>query len=121
LAYNTKNIITDLSALKPVPQYFNKVADQYEAAEGSFGASNVQLWGTKIKDSFAGTANTTKDYTAAPMRGLSVQNDGAADITFVVNALTITVKPNEGFNGEFEPFTSLQINASVAFRAVVKG
>jgi hypothetical protein len=55
------------------------------------------------------------------MSGFAVQNDGNANLTFTINGLTITVKPTEGFEDIFEPFTSVQVNATGAFRAVVKG
>lgn len=39
MSYNTKSLKTDLSGKKPVPQYFNPSADNYEVLYGAHGAS----------------------------------------------------------------------------------
>lgn len=39
MPYNTKNLKTDAGG-KPIPQYFNTVADDYEPIEGQDGAAN---------------------------------------------------------------------------------
>lgn len=80
----------------------------------------VTLNDSNVKDAFEGTASDTKTYQSK-MRGFSIQNDGAANLTFTINGLTITVKPTEGYEDNFDPFTSVQITATGAFRAVVRG
>lgn len=80
----------------------------------------VLVRGSVVKDAFNGSTNTTKTYVTA-MRGFSIVNDGAADITFTISGKTITVKPNETWDGKFDPFTSVTVVAVGAFRAVVKG
>lgn len=80
----------------------------------------MQLTGSNVKDAFEGTANTTKTYVSK-MQGFSIQNDGAANLTFTIGGLTITVKPTEGYEDRFDPFTSVQIITTGAFRAVVRG
>ncbi|MGF9711634.1 hypothetical protein [Paenibacillus naphthalenovorans] len=124
MAYNTRNIAKDGSN-QPVPQYYNPTADAFEPVQGSNGASNVQLTGSNVKDAFSGSANVTKNYLPpeypTPMRGFSLVNDGAPDVTFTIGGKTITVKQNETFDGLFDPFTSVTVTATGAFRAVVKG
>jgi hypothetical protein len=103
------------------PQHYNPVADAYQAIKGEDGAPySIQL-GTRVKDSFSGTANVTKTYTSN-MRGFVIMNDDTTnDLTFTINNLTITVKAGEGFDGMFDPFTSVTVTTTVPFRAIVKG
>ena len=51
--------------------------------------------------------------------GFSIMNDGTADLSFTINGYTRTVKPGEGYNALFEPFTSVSIAATSAYRAEV--
>jgi hypothetical protein len=80
----------------------------------------MQLTSSNVKDSFSGSANVTKPY-ATQMRGFSLVNDGAPDVTFTIGGKTITVKQNETFDALFDPFTSVTVTATGAFRAIVKG
>lgn len=43
MAYNTKSIVKDVNQ-KPIPQYYNKDLDVYEALEGKNGASKIMLY-----------------------------------------------------------------------------
>ena len=43
MAYNTKSIVKDVNQ-KPIPQYYNKDLDVYEALEGKNGASKIILY-----------------------------------------------------------------------------
>ena len=43
MAYNTKSIVKDVNQ-KPIPQYYNKDLDVYEALEGKNGASRTILY-----------------------------------------------------------------------------
>jgi hypothetical protein len=105
---------------KYAPQHYNPELDVYQAVRGEDGAPySIQL-GTRIKDSFSGSATITKTYTNS-MRGFVIMNDDATnDLTFTINNLTMTVKAGEGFDGQFDPFTSVTVTTTVAFRAVVK-
>lgn len=112
MAHNTKYMLTDATGKIPIPQYYDAISDTYKPLTNQ-GMYNV-------KDSFEGTATVIKTYTS-PMRGFSIQNDSAENITFTINGLTIKLKPTEGFEDYFEPFTSIQITANGAFRAMVRG
>jgi hypothetical protein len=112
MAHNTKNMLTDASGKTQIPQYFDQVADSYKPL------TNQGMY--SIRDSFENVTSITKTYTS-PMRGFSIQNDSTDIITFTINGLTIKLKPTEGFEDYFEPFTSVQITANGAFRAMVRG
>lgn len=103
----------------PAPQYFNKKANQYEVIEGRDGANSFIEKGRIVKEVISGSANVTKAY-GSPMFGFAITNDGLADLTFTINSLTITVKPGESFDDLFEPFNGVVINATDAFRSVVR-
>jgi hypothetical protein len=109
MAYNNKETLKDVKG-NPIPQYYDPKDDTYKPLDGPI----------TVQDAFADTANVTKTYSSS-MSGFAVQNDGTTNLTFTINGLTITVKPTEGFEDIFEPFTSVQVNATGAFRAVVKG
>jgi hypothetical protein len=44
MSYNTKALITDVSAM-PIPQYYNPDTDAYEAIQGAYGANRILLYG----------------------------------------------------------------------------
>lgn len=48
MAYNTKELVTDLNT-KPVPQYYNESADSYEVLKGANGAALMQLTGRNVE------------------------------------------------------------------------
>lgn len=112
MAHNSKFMLTDASGKMPIPQYYDPISDSYKplTTQGMYS----------VKDSFEGTISITKTYTSS-MRGFSIQNDSTENITFTINGLTIKLKPTEGFEDYFEPFTSVQITSNGAFRAVVRG
>lgn len=112
MAYNTKTMLTDASGKIFIPQFFDESTDSYKPL------TNQGIF--PIKDAFEGTTSITKTYTSN-MRGFFIQNDGTDIITFTINGLTIKVKPTEGFDDYFEPFTSIQITSTGAFRALVRG
>lgn len=103
------------------PQHYNPVNDLYEAIRGEDGGSYSIELGTRVKDVFSGSANITKNY-GSNMRGIVILNDDTTnDLTFTINSLTLTVKAGEGFDGMFDPFTSITVTTTVPFRAIVKG
>jgi hypothetical protein len=74
-----------------------------------------------VRDAFSASALTTKNYSST-MKEVTVNNfDASAFLTLIVNNISVTVGPSEVFNGEFEPFTNVTINATALFGAVVKG
>jgi hypothetical protein len=109
MAYNTKYMLTDATGRNFIPQYYDPFTDTFKP-----------LLNPKVRDSFSNTTNVTKNYTN-PMCGFAIQNDGTANLTVTINGMTITVKPTEGFEENFEPFTQVQVVASGAFRAIVRG
>lgn len=117
MGYNNKGLVTDVNR-KPVPQYFNPKTDQYEAISGRFGATDFIQKGTIAEEAWEGTANITKTFPSLRY-GLSIVNDGIADLTFTVNGQTRRVKPGESYSSLFNAFTSVVISASSAYRAEV--
>lgn len=106
---------------KYAPQYYNPSSDAYQVAKGEDGATYSIPLGTRVKDSFTGSTSVTKTYSSS-MRGFTIINDDTTNnLTFTINSLTITVKAGEGFDGIFDPFTSVTVTTTVPFRAIVKG
>jgi hypothetical protein len=73
-----------------------------------------------VIEAWSGSANTTKTWDGY-MQGFYIKNDGASDLTFTVNGMTFTVKTGEIFEDVFQPFNSLTITTTVAYRAYVRG
>lgn len=80
----------------------------------------VQARGSKVKDRIYGSANVTKTYTT-PMSGFEISNDGVSTISYTINGMTFDVKAGEIDSAQFDPFTSVTITATVAYRARVFG
>ena len=59
---------------------------------------------------------TYRNNTNNPWISVMITNDGASDITLVINNISIIVKSGETYDDDFVGFTSLNILASVAFR-----
>lgn len=116
MAYNTKNILKDGSG-QPAPVVFDKEADQYYVLEGVQGAAYYRQRGTIAMESWDNTAPVTS--FPSERYGFSILNDGTADLTFTINSQTRKVKPGEAYSSLFEPFTSLSISATGAYRAEV--
>ncbi|MET3658175.1 hypothetical protein [Sporosarcina psychrophila] len=103
----------------PAPQYFNEKTGRFEPITGRNGANAFIEKGRVVKDYFEGRETVTKTYDT-PMFGFGIVNDGVADLTFTINGMQIPVRENEGWDDLFEPFTTVTINATGPFRAVVR-
>lgn len=103
----------------PAPQYYNPAADRFEPITGRDGANAFIEKGRVVKDAFSGVSSITKNYSTF-MFGFGIVNDGDSDLTVSINDFNILVKPYESFDDLFEPFTSVTITATDAFRAVVR-
>lgn len=90
------------------------------AGINSDGSRNVSLTGSIVKDKIYGSSNITKNYEA-PMRGFEIVNDGVANLTYTINGMTFDVKAGEVDYNSFDPFTSVTITATSAYRARVFG
>lgn len=100
------------------PQFYDETLDDYVIAKGSDGAPFYRARGSIAMEAWEGSANTTQTFTSNRY-GFSIVNDGTADLTFTINAQTRKVKVGESYSALFEPFTSVTINATSAFRAEV--
>lgn len=103
----------------PAPQYFNTRTQQYEVITGSYGANSFIERGRLVKDVFSGSATVTKIYGTS-MYGLGIVNDGQADLTVTINMFDIVVQPGESFDDLFDPFQRVTIEATDAFRAIIR-
>lgn len=103
---------------QPAPQYFNPVTDAYEYITGKWGANAFIQHGTIAAEAWEGSATLTKTFPDARY-AFSVQNDGTTDLTFSINGQTRRVVPGEGYHALFEPFTSVTITTTSAYRAEV--
>jgi hypothetical protein len=64
---------------------------------------------------FAGSTTATHATTDS-CYGFTIINDGASDLTFTINGITITVKSGECFRGEFNNYASVTVTTTVAYR-----
>jgi len=66
--------------------------------------------------------NTTNTYNKSSGNwiSLAIINDGVSDLTFTVNNITITVKPNEKFDDDFVFFNTITVTTTVAYRLVCR-
>jgi hypothetical protein len=101
-----------------MPQFFNDNLNDFEVQKGENGAAFYITRGTIAMESWEGSANITKTFTSNRY-GFSIVNDGTANLTFTINTQTRTVKPGENYHALFEPFTSVVITATSAYRAEV--
>lgn len=116
MAANNKDL--KLANGKMAPQFFDDTLDDYVIAKGSDGAPFYRARGTIAMEAWEGSANITQTYTTNRY-GFSVINDGTADLTFIINTQTRKVKVGEAYSALFEPFTTVTINATSAYRAEV--
>ena len=75
----------------------------------------IQVMTPRIINYYAGSETATH----TPNEGcteFSIINDGSSDLTFAIGDNTITVKPNETFDGSFKLFTSVTVTTTVAYR-----
>lgn len=103
----------------PAPQYYNTKTQQFEVITGSYGANSFIERGRIVKDIVNGTASVTRTY-GMNMYGFGIVNDGLSDITVRINNIEIIVKPTESFDDLFDPFQTVTIEATDAFRAVIR-
>jgi hypothetical protein len=103
---------------KPAPAYYNDSTEQYEYLKGVNGGPYYTHRGTVAQEAWEGNATITKTFTENRY-GFSIMNDGAADLTFTINSQTRTVKPGEAYSALFDPFTTVTITTTSAYRAEV--
>ena len=82
--------------------------------------SGLQIIPLAVKASFTGNVNTTHVITEE-CEALSITNRGAAQVTFTVNSISITVGVSETFTGYFRDFTTVDILATDNYALVVYG
>jgi hypothetical protein len=99
------------------PQFFDTKLGDWVLAEGEDGAPYYRELGSIAMESWT-EANPITTFPSKRY-GFSIMNDGTADLTFTINGNTRTVKPGEGYSSLFEPFTSLTIDSTSAYRAEV--
>lgn len=73
-----------------------------------------------LQDFVSGTANVTKNWTVS-MDHITIYNDDAtADVSVAVNGMTIVVKPYTTVQEVMEPFRTMVVTATAAFRIAVR-
>ena len=102
----------------PVPQYYNEEKGVFEVIEGRNGANSFIQQGTIAMESWEGSASEVKTFES-DRYGFSIVNDGETDVLFTINGNARTVKPYESYSALFEPFTSVDITTTSAYRAEV--
>lgn len=117
MAYNDKPILLDKDK-RPIPQYFNRLTNQYEPIEGLFGANSFLQKGTVAEEAWEGSESILKTFPSVRY-GFSIVNDGTADLSFTINEQNRRVKPGEAYSSLFQPFNSVYIEASSFYRAEV--
>ena len=68
---------------------------------------------------FVGSANQTIRFNNT-VEELLIINDGEANLTFTAEYFTFTLKPGEVFDEEINPFKTLRITATGAYRGYVR-
>lgn len=101
------------------PQYrlwndLEKRLDTLEAKPGGSGDMPLMV----VEDEWEGSGNITKTFTTAVM-GLSIRNKGTSMLTVTIGDKTIEVDAGESFENLFKPFTSVIINATGLYKALV--
>lgn len=104
---------------EPIPQHFSDKIDDFEPTKGEDGALFVKVKNNVVEDYWQGSSNITKTFSTS-MTGVSIANDGIANMTFTINGTTRTVYPGEVYTANFKSsFTSITITASDLYRAEV--
>lgn len=103
----------------PAPQYYNPETDTYEYIHGRNGANSFIQLGTVAMEAWEGAVDEVKTF-GGNRYGFSVVNDGDADLTFTINSTTRRLLAGESYDALFEPFTSVSILATSAYRAEVR-
>lgn len=78
--------------------------------------------GLKVNQVISGNANQTINVigSSAYANSIVCYNDGASDLTLTVNGLVITVKTLEMFDEAFEPFKTVTVTATTAYRILLR-
>jgi hypothetical protein len=103
---------------KTGPQYWYEEGNIYEVIKGRHGANLFLQLGTVAMEAWEESVSSTKTF-ATNRFGFSAINDGTTDMTFTINGQTRKLKPGDAYEALFEPFTSVSIIASSAYRAEV--
>lgn len=121
--------ISETTTLK----FFGKNADStsstvqtitYTIIDQSSGdSSNAEVEAKELiaaEEPFSGNATVTHTFSN-PMDYFVIFNDDtSSNLTFTVGSETVTVAPGVKFNDKFDPFTSVTVTTTVAFRAYGK-
>ena len=73
----------------------------------------------RAREPFAGSANQTINFIST-VEELLLINDGEASLSFTAGYFTFTLKPGEVFDEEIDPFKTLKITATGAYRGYVR-
>ena len=75
---------------------------------------------SKTQDSFEGSESTRRFFSQY-MDGFSISNLGSSTLSFTINGVTIKVPAGMGYNGFFEEFLKVDIQASGFYTALARG
>ncbi|MEH6940926.1 hypothetical protein [Bacillus sp. JJ722] len=125
----------DISAYKPNPQDLSalyelaltrshdiELARKYVKLKGkAINETKHKVWRFVVKESIMGDKNLTKTFNGV-RGGLVIYNDGESDLSFTFNddPPFFTLKANEVFFEEVDPFYKLKITATGKYRAYTK-
>jgi hypothetical protein len=73
----------------------------------------------RAQEFFSGTGNFSKQFSGF-REDLVLINDGNADLSFIAGLTTFTLKSGEVFDEAIDPFNSISITATGAFRGYVR-
>jgi hypothetical protein len=109
MAYDTKKLITDADK-RPAPQYYNKTADTYEAAEGSDGALHTKLTGRNVQQE-----TTLQNAVSAAANGIAIYMGGAdtlkiTEISGTSTSRTIVFEISNAENGTYSPVQGVRLS-----------
>lgn len=83
----------------------------------------MEEWG-KGSVSMTASGSTAIIYTKTSLKkdwkSLAITNDDSTDLQFIVNNITVTVKPREQFDDKFEYFKQVEILTNVSYRLILR-
>lgn len=102
----------------PVQQITYTIINQSGTDSGNSEVAEKNL--VAAEEPFSGNATVTHTF-AKPMDYFVITNDDTTNnLTFTIGSKTVTVAPKENFDDKFDPFTSVTVTTTVAFRAYGK-
>jgi hypothetical protein len=70
---------------------------------------------------YSGNTNNTINKSSGSWISLLITNDGASNLSIIVNNITMIIKPGETLDEDFIDFNTVQIITNVSYRIWLRG